>query len=109
MRPPPLCHIVLDNPPVNGLGAEMRQWLLAQVDTALADTSVAGRICCGDTAKDWARCLVRESPEALLARTARHRQLSLSYEDALSPERDTFLALVHSEETNQARAAFAAR
>ena len=54
MQQPSLRHIVLDNPPVNGLGFELRQWLLAQVESALADPSVdavvlrgAGRMFCG--------------------------------------------------------------
>lgn len=51
---PSIRHIVLDNPPVNGLGVELRQWLLAQVDAALTDSNVdavvlrgAGRMFCG--------------------------------------------------------------
>lgn len=47
-------HIVLDNPPVNGLGFEVRQWLFEQVRSAQDDDGVAaivlrgaGRMFCG--------------------------------------------------------------
>ncbi len=40
-------QIVLDNPPVNGLGFELRQRLLAEVEAALADQGVRGIMLCG--------------------------------------------------------------